>query len=205
MAYHCLFSLFLYDFFKLQFLIQFVNNKICWWLDPNRGSLMSEATALPIAPQPLLCFCPQKWYKSKGLDRTKERERKKVKEAQKLTQEWETYLLLMMIISSSSPSNSKRFRNRCLLKVDFQHPINYVSVTSKMEKVILENKNTVRNVCLTYSKPGCNNLKLLKAWLRAAWSDLAKFWHFVKFYDLIIFTVWTYFVNFWIANGIFLF
>ena len=29
-------------------------NKFCWWLDSNRGPLVSEATALPTEPQPLL-------------------------------------------------------------------------------------------------------------------------------------------------------
>ena len=28
-------------------------NKICWWLDSNHGSLVSEATTLPNEPQPL--------------------------------------------------------------------------------------------------------------------------------------------------------
>ena len=30
--------------------------KIFWWLDSNRGPLVSEATALPTAPQPLPTF-----------------------------------------------------------------------------------------------------------------------------------------------------
>ena len=34
------------------------SNKIAKWLDSNRGSLVSEATALPTAPQPLLWFRP---------------------------------------------------------------------------------------------------------------------------------------------------
>ena len=31
-------------------------NKRCQWLDSNPGPLVSEATALPTAPQPLVCF-----------------------------------------------------------------------------------------------------------------------------------------------------
>ena len=43
--------------FIFVFLIQLIVNKICWWLDSNRGSLVSEATALPTDPQPLpSCF-----------------------------------------------------------------------------------------------------------------------------------------------------
>ena len=32
--------------------IQLVVNKVCWWLDSNLGSLVSEATALPTEPKP---------------------------------------------------------------------------------------------------------------------------------------------------------
>ena len=34
-------------------LIQWIENKICQWLDSNRGSLVLVATALPTVPQPL--------------------------------------------------------------------------------------------------------------------------------------------------------
>ena len=36
-------------------------NKSCRWLDSNPGPLVSEATALPTAPQPLPNDCPYAW------------------------------------------------------------------------------------------------------------------------------------------------
>ena len=60
---HFSFSTFLWTFFLLGhsrplfltfvFLIQFIVNKICRWLDSNSGSLALEATAPPTEPQPL--------------------------------------------------------------------------------------------------------------------------------------------------------
>ena len=43
-------------FFIFVFSIQLLLNKICWWLDLNRGSLVSEATPLPTESQPLPNF-----------------------------------------------------------------------------------------------------------------------------------------------------
>ena len=39
--------------FSIQFLLQLMVNKICWWLDSNHGSLMVEGTILPTESQPL--------------------------------------------------------------------------------------------------------------------------------------------------------
>ena len=46
-------------FFIFVFSIQLIVNtwiKVCWWLDSNRGTLVSEETALPTEPQPLPQF-----------------------------------------------------------------------------------------------------------------------------------------------------
>ena len=45
-------GLFLYIFVCL-YSTHFIENKICWWLNSNRGPLVSEADALPTAPKPL--------------------------------------------------------------------------------------------------------------------------------------------------------
>ena len=43
----------LFSSFQNSFWLLLIVNKICQWLDSNRGSLVSEATALPTVPQPL--------------------------------------------------------------------------------------------------------------------------------------------------------
>ena len=47
------FSFFLYFCLFSTVLIQLIENQICWWLDSNRGTVVSEVTALPTVPQPL--------------------------------------------------------------------------------------------------------------------------------------------------------
>ena len=42
----------LFSSFQNSFWLLLIVNKICQWLDSNRGSLVSEATALPTVPQP---------------------------------------------------------------------------------------------------------------------------------------------------------
>ena len=39
--------------FSIQLIINKCSIKFCWWLESNRGSLVSKATALPTEPQPL--------------------------------------------------------------------------------------------------------------------------------------------------------